>query len=251
MKSVKCFTVIVSVWFVLFVVCGCTDTTELSTAQLYQNAVNDAAVAEENEILPLVCISKDDKNVIWNEAGDKVLIVFSHKYPDSYPAGEDLELKWSPVWCVSAGELYEKIKAENGKVTNWALRLNQLLGLPEASGRDTVTAMWVDPAKLYRPANCVDATINKMTTKLTKTGDEAFDAMYENWYNAQIIGSYYSDAYPWTRLGYTYDWSDNGTEYALTEFLIFANCEGIENMVGKVEYTLSVIDFIYYVTGNK
>ena len=28
--------------------------------------------------------------------------------------------------------------------------------------------------------------------------------------------------YPWTRLGYTYDWADNGKEYGLSESLIFS-----------------------------
>ena len=50
---------------------------------LYAAAVRDAMAVSEDEIMPFVNITKDDENVIWD--GDKVLVLFMHKYPDSYP----------------------------------------------------------------------------------------------------------------------------------------------------------------------
>ncbi len=210
-------------------------------AELYQAAVRDAVFADEDEVLPLVSITKTDDNVIWNE--NKVLVAFMHKYPDSYVAGEDVDLKWGNVWCISAGELYKRVQnAEN--VSDWTARLHQLLGMPTDKGYTSVTALWIDANKLYRPACVTDPTL-PMTTTLTKTGDDAFDTMYKAWFDDNIIWSYFDSAYPWTRLGYTYDWADNGTEYGLTEFLIFSGAQA------TVEYTYSVTDFVTYAKNIK
>ena len=51
--------------------------------ELYAAAVRDAVFADEDEVLPLVNITKDDKNVIWSEDGKSVLVSFMHKYRES------------------------------------------------------------------------------------------------------------------------------------------------------------------------
>ena len=212
---------------------------ELSDEELYARAVRDAVFIEEDEILPLVNISKDDKNVTWNETGDKVLVAFMNKYPGSYPAGETITLQWGNVWCVSEKEMCKWVKENGEGVEDWTARLHQSLGMPTTKGYTTVTALWIDADLLYRPANVTDPTA-EMTTTYQATGDETFDAMYKAWFDSNIIWSYFDDAYPWTRLGYTYDWADNGTEYGMSEFLIF------KGAAATVAYTYSVEEFIAY-----
>ena len=56
--------------------------------------------------------------------------------------------------------------------------------------------------------------------------------MSTNLDNINIISSYFDGKYPWTRLGYTYDWADNGEEYGLSEFVVRKNSEV------KVAYTV-------------
>ncbi|MBR4798868.1 MAG: hypothetical protein IK047_01255, partial [Clostridia bacterium] len=63
--------------------------------------------------------------------------------------------------------------------------------------------------------------------------------------DGNIIWSYFDSAFPWTRLGYTYDWADNGTEYGLSEFLVFSGAKA------KVEYTYSVDEFEEFTRGSK
>lgn len=202
--------------------------------ELYARAVRDAETAEERDVMPLVNIVKDDKDVIWD--GDRVLVAFMHKYPDSYPAGEDIELKWGNVWCVSAGEFYRWVKLNSAGVEDWTERLHQVLGMPASKGYDTVTALWVDADLLYRPAFVTDPTA-KMTTTYQPTGDAEFDAMYKAWFDDNAEWSYHKSAYPWTRLGYTYDWADNSVKYGLSEFLIFSGAQA------TVEYTYSIEEF--------
>ena len=206
--------------------------------ELYSDAVKDAMIIDDDEILPLVNISKDDENVIRN--GEKVLVAFMHKYPSSYPAGEDLTLQWGNVWCVSAGEMYKRIKENAQGVSDWATRLHQVLGMPTSKNYTTVTALWVDASLLYRPANVTDAN-SPMAKTYQATGNGEFDAMYKAWFDSNIIWSYFDSAFPWTRLGYTYDWADNGTEYGLSEFLIFSGASA------TVEYTYGIEDFISFV----
>lgn len=209
----------------------------LTDDQLYARAVRDAKEADEDEIMPLVNITQDDENVIWSEDGKSVLVAFMHKYPDSYPAGEDITLQWGNVWCVSAGELYSWVKDHEAE--NWSNRLHQVMGLPYSKEYTTVTTMWVDADLLYRPAYVTDPTAEMQATYVP-TGDEEFDTMYKAWFDSNIIWSYFDNAYPWTRLGYTYDWADNGTEYGLSEFLIFSGADA------TVECTYSIEDFVTF-----
>ena len=213
------------------------EATALSDDELYETAVHDAVFIDEDEILPLVNISKDDENVLWD--GERVLVLFMHKYPDSYPAGEDIELQWGNVWCVSAKEACDWVKKNGEGVEDWTLRLHQVLGMPITKEYTTITALWVDANLLYRPANVTDAN-SPMETTYQPTGNEEFDSMYKAWFDSNIIWSYFDSAYPWTRLGYTYDWADNGTEYGLSEFLIFSGAPA------TVEYTYSVEDFVAF-----
>ena len=207
--------------------------------QLYDYAVRDAIKADENEIMPLVNITKEDDRVIWN--GDKVLVAFMHKYPDSYKPGSHITLQWGNVWCVSAREMANWVKNNAEGVTDWTERLHQVLGMPLSKEYTSVTALWVDADLLYRPANVSDPTA-EMKATYQPTGDEKFDKMFKEWYDSNVKWSYYDSAYPWTRLGYTYDWADNGTEYGLSEFIVFSGAEA------DVEYTYSVNDYIAFVT---
>ena len=63
---------------------------------------------------------------------------------------------------------------------------------------------------------------------------------YEAWFNGNIIYSYFTSDYPWTRLGYTYDWAEDSDEYGLTEFLILGGTSA------EVGFTMTTDEFIRY-----
>ena len=69
-------------------------------------------------------------------------------------------------------------------------------------------------------------------TEMTDAFSEEVDEDYKEWFDSNIISSYFDGKYPWTRLGYTYDWADNGEEYGLSEFVVRKNSEV------KVAYTV-------------
>ena len=204
-------------------------------AALYQQAINDAVVAENDEILPVVEIKKDNDMVRWNEAGDKVLLLTFHRFPDSYPDGADVNLKWGTVWTFSEKEFAAWYEKNGANVKDWSLRIKQLLGMPETSENSYITAMWASPEDLQRPAYVTDIT-SQMKNSFDEDAPE--DESYVNWFNSNAVYSYCDNTYPWTRLGYTYDWADNDTEYGLSEFLVAAGADV------TVEYTKTVDDFI-------
>ena len=92
---------IIGLHFALFAVIltalsGCKSKSEDLNA-LYMSAVRDAAFADEDEILPLVSLTPDDKMTAWDDSG-RVLLCTWHSYPDSYPEGENVTVEWGYVW---------------------------------------------------------------------------------------------------------------------------------------------------------
>ena len=191
-------------------------TVKKTNDELYAMAVKDATIAEEDEIMPLVSLTKQDPLVTWDDQG-RVLLCTWHSYPDSYPEGESVTAKWGYIWTFTDKEI--AIHARELKESDDAkMRLRQLISIDPNKNHSTVTGLWVAPSDVIRPAYQSDATNGSMWTAFPE-GEET-DESFKAWFDQNILSSYYYGSYPWTRLGYTYDWADNGKEYGLTEFLI-------------------------------
>lgn len=211
---------------------------EVEINRLYELSVIDAMYAEEEEMCELVTIDENDNLTTWNETADKVLLLTWNKYPDSYIEGTDVVLSYGAVWTFTDKEMILWYAENEEDIEDYQLRLNQLIGLMPEDDNSHFTAFWVSPEDIIRPAYNTDITSEEM--ELTR---ENMDEEYLYWFDNNIISSYYSEyQYPWTRLGYTYDWADNGTEYGLTEFLVK------ENSTVTVEYTMTTEEFLDYIS---
>ena len=282
----------------------------------YINAVKDALTIEEEELLPLVSLDKNSQFVTYDDQ-DRVLLLSLHAYPDSYIEGTDMKLPYQ-CWSFTDKEFKAWYGRNSNGVTNWTLRLNQLLGMPAERKSTHITAIWVHPEDVLRPAYRTDvfnqepsgsfeeskeefagiqvhsyiqakslekakelekalsqASNNKANAELAdpqiterkkallkaaissdqELSHENVQGTYhthsldsfKSWFNKNIIASYFSQHdYPWTRIGYTYDWAhalradgNNGaSEYGVTEFLV------PQHTKVTVAYTLSIKDFI-------
>lgn len=191
---------------------------------LYKTALEDAKVAESDEIFPLYEL-KDGENLLlsWNDM------------PQEFPVGEFYTVKEDlQLWCVAFEELkcwYEK-NAEG--VTNWTKRLEQLIGLPGGTGYTHFTAFMVRPEDVIRPAYQTDPQ-KQMTEDLL---DGSALGKYEEWFQQNEKWSYREAEWPWTRLGYTYDWAE-GRERGLCEFLLLPGKEV------RVEWTVTTEELIH------
>lgn len=242
----------------------------VDNAQRYNNAVKDAMSIEEDELLPLVSLEQGSPMASFDEQG-RVLLLTMHSYPDSYVTGSEFNLRYQ-CWTFTDKEFISWYKSHKSNVSNWKLRIHQLLGMPESRGHNYISAMWVDPKDVIRPAYRTDVyntqsassftQANEKTTGIQtdKSSKKAIDTnevtypyagmnmkMYEQWFDGNIISSYFKQTpFPWTRLGYSYDWyyainqdGNNGpNEYGMSEFIIPVNS------AVKVEYTLTIDEFI-------
>lgn len=206
---------------------------------LYTAAVADSVKAEEDEIFPLVSLVKGSDMVTWNEDGQRVLLLSWNRHPELYTEGKTLSLE-GEVWTFTDGEIQAWYAAHGQGVEDWDLRLKQLIGLPPTSAYTHVSAFWVDVSDVIRPAYQPDVT-EQMDASLL---DGSALGEHVEWFNDNIVYSYFTSAYPWTRLGYTYDWSSENGEYGLSEFLL---PEGTEV---EIEFTMETREFVDYLASG-
>lgn len=199
----------------------------------FDAAVADTVLADDEEVCPLIKLDAGSKDVTWNDAGDKVLLLTFHNDPAAFTEGSPASYK-GELWTVTEKEFVEWYK-ENRRAKDWELRLKQLLGLPEETDCPYVSALWVAPEDCLRPAYETDVT-KSMTVDFDD--DIAANGEYMAWFYETATRSYCENTRPWTRLGYTYDWGSKDGEYGLTEFLVK------DGTSCQVEFTKEIPDFI-------
>lgn len=198
----------------------------------WQTAMTDAVFAEDEEIHPLVTLTAEDSRTVWDDAGERVLLLTWHNYPDECEPGTHIG-EYGDIWATSLGEM-ESWFEENGEdVTDWTLRFAQLLGVHADEGYTRFTAFWVSPEDVVRPAFVTDVTKQMENDYGLVTG------AWKEWFDANILYSYFESDYPWTRLGYTYDWG-GAREYGLTEFLVR------DPSRTEIAFTMTTDEFVAY-----
>lgn len=194
----------------------------LSLDQMYQSAVEDAMIAEPNEIYSgLVPIVETNTNLFWQgDSGNKsVLVVTFTKYASSYPVDETVNTTWGETWVTVVPEIKTFFQEHVDQNSNLTLRAKQLLGLPANNTGEYLVELWVNPQSLFRPTP--DNEITDTTAQLTFPSSTTPE--YKIWFNNNIIYSYFPEKYPWTRLGYTYDWGNSNSHIGLSEFVLKQN----------------------------
>ena len=216
---------------------GCADKAPASNEELWEAAMADAVFSEDDEVMELVCLTRDDPQVVWDEAGERVLLITWHGYEEPCAPGDSLA--YQDIWATSLGELKDWYRENGSGVTDWELRFAQLLGMPDDGSCTRFSAFWVPPSAVIRPAYVTD-----VTAQMEIGYDQITDPTYRAWFDGNILYSYFESAYPWTRLGYTYDWSGGDSAYGLTEFLI-ADGSGTE-----IAFTYSTEDFVAWMAAQ-
>lgn len=199
----------------------------------YLSAIDDAIYADPEEIsTDLIAITTEDPRVTWQNKGDesRALVVTWTSYPDSYPPGETVTAQWGDLWVTVSPELKERLLDEGATSS---LRIAQLLGLPPNSAHSHFAQLWVAPTDLFRPAP--DNEITDGVCGLALPEDAA--DWYVTWFEHNVFTSYFPPAYPWTRLGYTYDWAPGADEQGLSEFVVMQGASFVvESLATTEEY---------------
>ncbi len=190
----------------------------------YLAAIQDAATADPSEISQeLTAITDYNPNLIWDEGPDgrRVRVVTWTSW-DGYDdlVGQDTTLA-REVWVTVVPELRDFGAGKSSSLEEMELRVCQLLGLPHDSAKDRFVELSVTPADLFRPSP--DPEINDQEALLDwpQAGDYLTVAdEYVTWFNNLVASSYGADGYPWTRLGYTYDWGNPCSDVGISEFVV-------------------------------
>jgi len=202
----------------------------------YVSAVEDAMIAKQSEVYSgLTAILMNNSDLVWRGEGENatVLMVTWTKYASSYPVGENVTTTWGDTWVTAAPEMQAFFQSSVADDVNVSLRAAQLLGLPPNASNSVFVEFWVNPDDLFRPA--ADCEIGDTVAQLSFPDNAT--AEYKAWFDSNIIYSYYPMQYPWTRLGYTYDWGSSGSHVGLSEFVLAQNSTvTVKSVTPTVEY---------------
>lgn len=194
----------------------------------YSRSIGDAAKPQPWEISNnLVAVTPDNTDLVWKTInGEAYLLVATWQKDTIYYKNDPKTGFYNtgnyPIWVTTAPELQQRCREEKfGKKEGLDLRLKQLLGLPPASEKYFFVEFWVRPQDLFRP--CPDSEITDSDCGLGFPEDAPKGHI--DWINQLRLDSYFNprwDAnYPWTALGYTYDWNRKTKDHiGLSEFLI-------------------------------
>ncbi len=193
--------------------------TETGLQTAYYDAIEDARVAEPDEIsTDLVAITGYNKDLVWDgELGQSRVLVVTWTSWNGYNSEVEQSVNITrDVWVTVAPEVKEFSEKNDLSDDALVLRLEQLLGLPPHNGKQWFVEMWVSPDYLFRPSPDPEITDHEAELNFHKGASEA----YVEWFNSLKDESYGENGYPWTRLGYTYDWGNPSGEVGLSEFVL-------------------------------
>ena len=214
---------------------------------LYANSVVDAAVPLEREIhTGLTRIDAGNRSLVTKDMdGETYIMVLTWKDNISfYPNQGSYNTSSYPIWVTVVPELKTLfVQQKMEKLKHADLRLKQVLGLPPHVEKTHFMEIWVRPTDIFRP--CPDAEVTDTACDLCFPPGTPDDhvAWIEDLRNASFYGCT-GDHYPWTQLGYTYDWHPKTKDHiGLSEFVIRADSDiYIERIVPTQEYLARFAD---------
>lgn len=193
-------------------------------AALYNQSIVDAAVVSPAKILPLLPLPTDPQAKVVSWVSDN-RIPCDGGSSCNYVTGD------YRVWVTLDGEVQQQCRQWHLRGDALRERLEQLLGLPPGSPapyrKTRFVVMQVASAGLQRACLGVDKSSVQQPVCTLDT-QASTPAELQQFVMQQMAGSYVVDnpkgpGYPFTRLGYTYDWNPEAVtkkHYGASEFLL-------------------------------
>lgn len=170
----------------------------------------------------LSAVNIDNPSLQWKLFdGDKHILVSTWKSETKYYVPSEGSKYYNTgkydIWVTLAPELQNLCSKKNfGSSVGLDDRIKQLLGLTPESNYKAFVEFWVKPKDLFRP--CPDGETTD--TQCSLSFPPGTTLSHKEWIDNQRK----TNNYPWTQLGYTYDWNENtGNHVGLSEFVIKQN----------------------------
>ena len=216
---------------------------------IYNESVFDAAVYQNDnlrELLPLVADSNATTVTVmtitgsdyemtpadaWERYGNRLLPECPNK---TVTSGLVVDYKL-PHECVLRGDVWVTVVPEVQQICSafadaedLDTRLRQLIGLPPDHPVTHLVEMTVQVDDVFRPSADGDADTefpcdDPKSTTCGNAYPENASADHIAWMANNTLFSYEAPGgYPWTRLGYTYNWRPGEDRYGASEFIVAA-----------------------------
>jgi hypothetical protein len=251
-----------------------------ATWRQYLTAISDSAIAIPAEVVSnlLVPVSSDARTK-WRtiDGVDHILVTTLRYAPVSTVASGGQFTLDESTWVSIPGQLDEecvRYSCDNLKTSRLDLQLKQIIGLPPDADYRFVSQFWVKPSDLFRP--CTDPRITSpscpeqalgaaagipATVGKVNLADFLWTQANYAWrapdrfrpqtavscaqdYANSTVGQCYG--YPWTRLGYTYDWTPGAKDdVGVTEFVV------VEGAVAYLEKVGTQREFFPFAKGDR
>lgn len=196
----------------------------------YQRALDKAKNPTPADIHDqLTPITQKNDQLIWKQIDghDHVQVgswvsTFEY-YQDSL--GQSYNTGPYDIWVTAAPELQALCRDPAWRGDDVDQRLMRFLGLPPTTKKVGFAIFWVRPDDLFRP--CPDNEITDSACSLALPDDVA--PWYRAWFNDLRARQYQvsqvpqSSGWPWTQLGYTFDWHNIERPIGISEFVIKQN----------------------------
>lgn len=203
------------------------DYSQQELTDMYNKAVRNSSYTANSKISNdlYVVAASNPKLKTKKIKGIEYVLAVSWKGDVSYFPKKSDSL-WSTggwdTWVTMAPELKDRVKHVDSSLIN--MRLKQLLGLPPGASYGYFVEYWVQAKDIFRP--CPDKEITDNSCGLCFP--PGTDSTHIRWINAQRLDRFFvcdtAQRYPWTELGYTYDWSpENASHVGCSEFVVRPN----------------------------
>lgn len=226
---------LICICLVLHLMCGCSGgSTTLSTDERFVSAMVDASreLTDVDIYDGLISLAFGESSLTeWQIIdSDTLVLVSSLQVVDweysNIEVGDSFVTSTSPdymLWVAIPREVEDRLIGEVEYTDSLTLnsRFLELLGLRPDNKDCVVNLMWVNKNDLLRPSYNPDPTT---TCGAIEYPEEMEIEWYEDWLEGNIAYSYESPQeglnYPFTRLGYTYDWGEGRSKYGVSEFVV-------------------------------
>ena len=194
-------------------------------ARDYQNGVIDSIIPDKSKIYPeLVEINGPESSTDqeWITVNGRNMILVTTLVKDEYirywMKKEPFEVK---VDCwVSVPSEWSRFKQEFEPLDDKAdkVRMQQLLGMPLNDSYNVLIEFYADAEKIFRPSKDSEAYDSVASLNYPEGTSED----YKQWFENHKKKSYEcSPAFPFTQLGYSYDWNRYSAKHiGLSEFVV-------------------------------
>lgn len=227
--------------------------------KLYAQAVETTKAPQpaaiSTRLLPIV---RSTPGLRWDDQGRVLMATWTKREFYEASIGKPYTFEHGAVWLTAVPYAQELCRTFGLPPDKLHLRLAQLLGLPPDNDDDAFVQMWVDPKDFFRPCADPEVTDRECTLNLTAHGSPEDKCPWEGSFAGQVSARWVTvtsehlgwmcdnwsksfppdprKGYPWTGLGYTYDWG-KPSPVGQSEFVAPQGTSVvIESVTGTAEY---------------